>query len=181
MWFLFLFTSESVLFSPTLTPPSSPRMAGLVRQGWPPLCHCTSSCMWKVCLQSASVPPSSHLPINFLWNAKVPSFVMWERLYATSFPNWDSSWSFYADLPLTQSPLLFQSMSCNWFLSLYFSCLSLSHKTGGNLAPSSLALYHFLNQSSVTFGHIWFESQMHKLIFAWFPNFNWVLVVLVSP
>lgn len=181
VWFLSIHIYESVLFSPILTPLPSLTMAGVVCQRWPLLCHCTSSPMWKVCLQSASFPPSSHLPINFLWNAKSPSlssFLMCDRLYSTLFLTETIAEASTVDLPLTHSPLLLQSM-LHKFLSPYFSCLS--HKTGGNLAPSSLALFHFFNQSSVTFGHIWFESQIHILIFVWFPNSYCVLVVLVSP
>lgn len=108
--------------------PSSPGMVAVVRQGCPLRCDGTSSYLWKACLQSAWVPPSNHLPINFLWNGKspsLPSLLMCVSLYSTLIPETVAEAS-TVDLPLTHSPVVLQSMLYNWFLSLYFSCLSLS-------------------------------------------------------
>lgn len=184
VWLLFLsiHTSESVLFSPTLPPPPSPRMVVVVRQGWPLFCQCTSCYMQKVCLQSAWVPPSSHLPhqlplkcqIPFL--AFIPDVNVICSIYSMLIPNWDTTEASTVDLPLTHSPGLLQSMLYRWFLSLYFPCLSLFDKTGRSLAPSPLALSHFFNQFSATFGHIWFESQIDKLTFSWFSSSSCVQV-----
>lgn len=141
-----------------------------------------AKCRKCVCSQLEFLHPATS-PINFLWNVKsssLPSFLMCDMLYSTLTPNWDNTEASIADLPLTHSPGLLQSMLYKWFLSLYFPCLSLSHKTGGSLAASSRS-FHFLNQSLVTFGHIWFESQIHKRIFALSLNSSCVQVVLVSP
>lgn len=141
-------------------------------------------CRKCVCSQLEFLHPATSPSTSSEMPSPLPCLHSWcecDLLYSTVIPNWDSMEASTVDLPLTHSPILLQSMLYKWFLSLYFSYLSLCHKTGGSLVSSPLALFHFLNQSSVTFGHIWFESQIHKLIFAWFSNSNCVQVIPVFP
>lgn len=103
--------------------PSSPGMVVVVRQGCPLRCDGASSYMWKVCSQLEFLPPTTSPSTSSEMPNPLPCLPV--SLYSTLIPETVAEAS-TADLPLTRSPVMLQSTLYNWFLSPYFSCLSLS-------------------------------------------------------